>query len=390
MSSELGRRLEALHVPGENRAAERAWSVVSAAYASREQAPSRRRPSGRHVAAVACAVLGAAAVGVAATPAGRDLVDEVRRAVGVESAGQSLASLPGPGRLLVTGDAGTWVVSPDGGRRLLGPFVAATWSPFGRYVAAIDRDRRTLVAVEPGGRVRWSLARRGRIALPRWGGTETDTRIAYLEGRALHVVPGDGTGDRLLAAPVARVAPAWRPGAPHELSYVAAGGAVVTLAADSGRVLWRARPAAGVSELAWSQDGRLLLVRARHDLVVLDARGRPRFDLLGLEGAPVAGAAFLGDGVAFVQHLGDRSVVWVVDRLAPDASVARRVFEGAGRISAPQPSPDGRRLLLPWPSADQWVVFRGDRRRVDAFSDVSRQLGSAIFPRVEGWCCASG
>jgi hypothetical protein len=390
MSAKLDRRLERLHAPGEDAAAERGWPVVRAAYASREVAARPRRPSGRVLAVAAVATVTAAALGAAATPAGRDLVDEVRRAVGVESARPSLTSVPGPGRLLVSGDSGSWVLSPDGGRRLLGPFVEATWSPLGRYVAAIDRDRRTLVALEPGGSVRWSLARPGRIGRPRWGGTETDTRIAYLEDRALRVVPGDGTGDRLLAAPVARVAPAWRPGSPHELTYVGAAGAVVTVAADSGRVLWRSRPLPGIRELEWSPDGRRLLVRARRGLVVLDARGRPRVDLLGPEAAPVAGVAFLGDGVAFVQHAGDRSVVWVVERLRPDASTVRRVFEGAGRIDAPQPSPDGKRLLLPWPTADQWVVLRGDRRRVDAFSDVSRQLGSDSFPRVEGWCCAGG
>ena len=47
--------------------------------------------------------------------------------------------------------------------------------------------------------MRWSLARPD-VRFPRWGGTKTDTRIAYLSGGQLRVVGGDGKGDRLLDA----------------------------------------------------------------------------------------------------------------------------------------------------------------------------------------------
>ena len=49
----------------------------------------------------------------------------------------------------------------------------------------------------PEGDVRWSLARPD-VRFPRWGGTRTDTRIAYLSDGELRVVGGDGKGDRLL------------------------------------------------------------------------------------------------------------------------------------------------------------------------------------------------
>ena len=58
------------------------------------------------------------------------------------------------------GAASAWVVSADGSRRRLGDYAGASWSPHGLFVVAW-RGRRA-AGVEPGGRVRWSLSRRGR------------------------------------------------------------------------------------------------------------------------------------------------------------------------------------------------------------------------------------
>jgi hypothetical protein len=278
------------------------------------------------------------------------------------------------------------VVDQDGGRRRLGAYPEVSWSPFGRFVVAVGADRRELVALEPGGDVRWSLARPGPVRLPRWSGTETDTRVAYISGRALRVVAGDGTVDRLLARRVGPVAPAWRPGSGHVLTFVGAAGAIVTRDAVTGRELWRAPSTTSVRELQWSRDGRLLLVRTTGGLAVLDARGRRRFELLGPDAAPAVDAAFAGGGVAFVQWANGGSTVWLVPRLRPDRSAARRVFEGAGRIDGVHPSPDGSWLLLPWASADQWVFVRtGARPRVLGVSNVSAQFGTTA--EIGGWCC---
>ena len=297
------------------------------------------------------------------------------------------ASLPAGGRVLLAGPGGAWVVAADGGGRRLGGYVEATWSPFGRFVVAVAPGRRELVALEPDGGVRWTLARSGPVRLPRWGGTATDTRVAYLSGSALRVVAGDGTGDRLLAPRVRPVAPAWRPGAGHVLAYVAGGGAVVAAEADSGRVRWRSRPLAGVLQLDWSADGRRLLVRGAGGLSVLDGEGRERFELLRRgEAAPVTGAAWAGDGVAFVQSARGRSFVWLVPRLVPDASAARKLFESAGRLGAVHVSPDGRWLLLPWPEADQWLLVRAaGRPRVDGVAGIAARFGRRVA--VAGWCC---
>ena len=83
--------------------------------------------------------------------------------------------------------------------------------PHGIYVAATRANE--LVALTPSGEERWSLARPA-VRFPRWAGTATDTRIAYLTRSRLHVVRGDGTKDvdECGEPGAARVAPAWRPG----------------------------------------------------------------------------------------------------------------------------------------------------------------------------------
>jgi hypothetical protein len=58
-------------------------------------------------------------------------------------------------------------------------------------------------------------------------------------------------------------------------------------------------------------------------------------------------------------------------------------------------SPDGSRLLIAWPEADQWLFVPADgRSRVRAIGDIAAQFApgheaTAAFPRVAGWCCRS-
>jgi hypothetical protein len=306
------------------------------------------------------------------------------RMAGVEQAQPALFDLPAEGRLLVDTPAGAWVVRRDGSKRLLADLHDASWSPHGLFLVGVRGNE--LVALEPGGRTRWSLAR-PQLRLPRWGGTRTDTRIAYLSGRTLRVVAGDGTGDRAIARGVAPVAPAWRPGAQHVLAYATAD-AVVGVAAETGRTLWRT-PVRGAVRLEWSPDGGLLLVRGERSLRLLGPDGATRFDLLREEAAaPVVDARFApGGALAFVQRTAGRSHLWIVPELRPDASAARRVFSGDGSFSGVAWSPDGRWLLLAWADADQWVFVRSAQvRGLRAVSNVARQFGGA-FPKLAGWCC---
>jgi hypothetical protein len=377
------RALERIEIPGEHEARERACSLVQSAYREREPQP-RARPSVRPL-LVACAL--AAAVAAALSPPGRAVLESVREAVGVERAEPALFSLPTEGRMLVVSSAGAWVVLPGGSTRLLGPYRDASWSPFGRFVAGSTPLQ--VAALEPDGDKRWSLARRD-VRSPRWGGSSTDTRIAYLSGRDLRVVGGDGRGDRVLARGVHAVAPSWRPATFHFLAF-AQSGRVVVADAVSGRRFWTRR-APGVTRLEWSHDGELLLVQSPTSLRVYDQGGRLRFDLLDRDrrAATVLTATFSPqNAIAFVQRARGRSSLWTIPRLRPDGSAARLLFSGPGSFRSVTWSPDGRWLALVWPDADQLLfVPASGTGRVQAVANAAEQFGSSEAPRVTGWCCA--
>ena len=368
--------LERVEIPGEVAARERARAVALEAFAEHETVP--RRSHWPRVAAVALAL---AAIGAAAlSPPGRAVLDEIRETVGVEGAAPALFSLPTEGRLLVASDAGVWVVNEDGSKRLLGEYREASWSPFGRYVVAARANE--LAALEPNGDVRWTLARRG-VRSPRWAGTETDTRIAYVDRTGLRVVAGDGTGDRLLV-PGFRGRLAWRPGASFVLATASAR-EIRAIDSENGQTLWRiVRTGAAPSDVQWSRDGRRLLVVARRPLVVYEQRGIVYE--LGPGGAdPIRAAALRPDGRGLVFA---HSSIWIVPRIRPDASAARRLFGGTGSFEQVAWSPEGRWIVGGWSTADQWLFLRADGGAVRAVANVSRQFRSRTFPRVEGWCCA--
>jgi hypothetical protein len=273
-------------------------------------------------------VLAAAAViaGAVTSPPGQAVLDSIREAVGIERAQPALFSLPASGRLLVESADGAWLVQADGSKRRLGDWREASWSPFGRFVVVARANE--LAAVEPNGDVRWSLAR-PNVRFPRWAGDRIDTRIAYLSGTTLRVVAGDGTGDRLLRRNVATVAPAWVPGEGFRLAYTDRAGGTVVVDADTGRVMRTAE-------------------------------------------APAPGAAIRQRGAASEVVAGGRVV-----------------FRGTGEFRDVARSPDGRWLLVTWPTADQWVFVRtSGRRKIEAVSGITRQFGGGSFPRIAGWCCA--
>ena len=204
--------------PVDDGARERAWRVVPGGLrrARAEPAP-RRRPRRRLVAlAVALALVPVAA----GRRRRRQRAGQRRRASGCGACSGSasatpqpaLVHVPGGGRLLVQGGDGAWVVFADGAKRRLGGYAGAAWSPHGRFVIAWQGSE--LTALDPGGRVRWSLARAGRVDMARWAPVD-GFRIAYLAGDELRVVNGDGTGDRRFAAARRDVAPAWRPDDAH-------------------------------------------------------------------------------------------------------------------------------------------------------------------------------
>jgi hypothetical protein len=361
-------RLDRVRIPDASGAEERSWQVVSAAFEARVAAP--RRPAWRGPLALAAAVLALAAA--ALSPPGRAVIDSARKAIGVEHATPALFRLPAPGRLLVSGSGGTWIVQQDGSKRLLGDYSDSDWSPHGLFVVAARTNE--LATLEPGGKVHWTLARRN-VRLPSWGGSRTDTRIAYLSGSRLHVVAGDGTGDvdacgEPAAAPVR---PAWRPGARHVLAFATTQGRVLVLDTDSCSLLWRSARLGHVRALAWSPDAARLAVATGNRLVLLDGfhPQRPPVEL-----RKVLGVAF-GSRLAVVQA---RSV------LVLDGKRISVALGGQGPFTDAAWSPDGRWLAVSWPAADQWVFVRmRGARMIEAVGHIREQFGG--FPRLTAWCC---
>jgi hypothetical protein len=256
------KELERIEIPEEHEARERAWAVVSAAFAEREPRPHRR--SWKPAVAVALAV---AALAALLSPPGRAVLDEIREVVGVEQADRALFALPADGRLLVTSDAGVWVVERDGAKRLLGPYREASWSPFGRFVVASRANE--LAALTPDGDVRWTLARPD-VRHPLWGGTKTDTRIAYFSRGVLRVVGGDGKGDRVLDRNALLREPRWQPGGGHRLAYATRDGSNRIVDVDTGKV-YRSSP---LDDPTAPPPVEVPIVGARFDSTVRSPDGR--------------------------------------------------------------------------------------------------------------------
>ncbi len=372
-------------------ARQRSWRVVQAAYADYE--PGRRRWRRRRASlAVAVALLPVAVVGAAAaSPA--HVGQWVRDLLGAKDARPALVRVPGGGRLLVEAGASAWVVSGDGSKRRLGAYAGASWSPNGMFVIAWRAGE--LTALDPTGRVRWSLARPSRVLSARWGPVD-GFRVAYTAGTELRVVNGDGTADRRYGAARADVAPAWRPDNTHVLAYVDGRDRVNVVAVDSRQRqrLWRSARVAGPSQLAWSPNGRRLLAVTRRRLILFDAAGRTLVSAAVPAGGRVEDAQWSprGPQVAVVRYsarLG-RSEVLLLD--AARGLRERVLFTGPGRFGGLAWSPSGAQLLVAWPDADQWLFLRPQGGgRLSAVANIARQFmpgaTSPVFPRSVQWCC---
>lgn len=386
--------LRGVRVPGEEEACRRAWEVVRAAYADRA-ALRRRSPALRAAVALGVAVM---ALALLLSPAGAAVRGWLSDVVtpGAEDAKPALTSLPGGGKLAVSTSSAAWSVAEDGSIRRLGHYREADWSPNGIFLVATSG--RQLAAIDPRGEVRWAISRPVRIADPRWA--PSGFRVAYRSGRQLRVIAGDGSEDRLLRAGVRQVAPAWRPlaaeadavAAANVLAYVGSKGRIFIRDVDSGRTLWHGGSAEAVRQLVWMGPSRLVAI-VRDGAVVFELEGRPKE--VAVRGR-VVDADAIGSRLALLSDRGDGFSVAEVARVG-DGLRPRRVFSGPGPISGVTFSPNGRRLLLGWRGADQWIFVRaadGERQKlpVKAFAGIARQFSpgrahAGGFPIVEGWCC---
>jgi dipeptidyl aminopeptidase/acylaminoacyl peptidase len=405
----LDRALREVSIPVPAEAEARGLAVVEAAYveaATGQSESAVRRPSLPRLAlALGIATLVAAMLLSPAGAAVRDWVGDVV-ATSAPRPEPALTDIPGGGRLLVQSAGGPWVVQPDGSRRLLGDYDEATWSPRGLYVAAAEG--RSLSAVEPDGSPHWSITATARVSDPRW--SPSGYRIAYRSGDALRIVAGDGSGDHPINSSTAPVAPAWSPFGTPDLAYVNAEGQLRIAAGEkragrAGAPPDMAGAAAGtdVRQIEWAAGGQGILEVSPGGL------GLQRVRLSKLEGRselgartvlPVPAGATVVDAtlapqrriVAAVltnwrQH-GTRSSVVL---FGPRGKQLRHLLSVPGSLGEVVWSPDGKRLLVAWPGADQWLflpVGRGQPRAIAHISDVFAPGGrAASFPRVEGWCC---
>jgi dipeptidyl aminopeptidase/acylaminoacyl peptidase len=391
--SDLRRELQRIQAPDELDAQRRAWPLVRAALEAREPVSWPRR----NLRPIFVVAAGVAILAAALSPPGRALVGSVHDAISSEKkkGSPALTSLPAPGVLLVNSAQGPWLVRFDGSKRLLGPWWEGSWSPQAKYVAVTRAHE--LAAIDPydKGRVRWSLARPRTVHAARW--SPEGFRIAYLNGRELRVVAGDGTDDGPVRQAVGSTPPAWRPGADHELAFSTVDGRIELAKTDSGKTLWRTVPGEVPTQLVWSEDGERLLVLGERSLRALDSNGKRLFTI-GLPIGP-SGVAFVRKSHRFVMvrfsAATGRSDLVLLQAEA-DPGEARFLYSAPGDFRSIAISPNGRWLLVGWVNADQWLFLRLTAAKVEAVSNIAEQFGAPssnvgpldkAFPAGVSWCC---
>jgi len=410
----LNRALWDAPIPEPADAETRGLRIVAAAHAERRgserTAPARPLPSLPRLALGL--VLATLLAGLLLSPAGaavRDWVDDAFTA-STPRPEPTLARVPGGGRLLVQTGEGPVVVQPDGSRTLLGDYEGATWSPHGLFVAAVKK--RTLSALEPDGTPRWSITAAERVAAPRW--SPSGERIVYRSGFDLRVIAGDGTEDRLLAGstaagtpPDARISPAyvppaWSPTGEDALAYVTGASRLRILDSETGALLAAAPALQRITWMEWADGGRKILEAAPGTLrlrPVLRA-GHPSRPALGVAHLlPLPPRASVNDAAlapqspvvaASITHWRKHGTYSEVLVFRPGRG-SRTLISVPGSLGQVEWSPDGRRLLVAWPGANQWLFLPLGRGKGRAIANISKTIAPSgrptSFPQLEGWCC---
>jgi dipeptidyl aminopeptidase/acylaminoacyl peptidase len=419
VEAELGRRLRGVPVPVDPDADARGLELALARQAARR--PRRRSPLPRLAAVLAVVLVLGALLLTPAWAAVRDWVGDAFESTPATRSQSGLGPIPGGGRLLAQTRAGAWVVEPDGARHLLRGYREASWSPHGLFLAAVHDGR--LTAVAPDGEMHWTLGASEPIHDPRW--SPSGELVAYRRGDGLRVVAGDGSEDRALDESVAPVAPAWDPTGAPDLAYVDARGALRVLDAPAGRAAATAAALTGIRSLEWAGsggagaaggggtagegaatdggDGVLLEASARRIRVRAVAVGDAAHARLGLprslqvpRDSAVRAAALSPDGRSVAALLVRRSHRPGHPRLTDlvlysvRTGTVRRLISVPGRLTEVAWSPRGGRLLVAWPSFDEWLFVPPRAVEGRAMTGIARAFGGkteAFFPTVGGWCC---
>jgi hypothetical protein len=423
----LGKALREAPIPEPPEAEERGRRIIVAAFAERTSGEesshselwgamtprTSERRSRRPIHRLALGLSLAALLAILLlSPAGADVRDWVGDAFTASAPRPepTLARVPGGGHLLVQTGEGPVVVQPDGSRRLLGDYEGSSWSPHGLFVAAVKK--RTLSALEPDGTLRWSITAAQRVAVPRW--SRSGERIAYRSGFDLRVIAGDGTEDRLLAGstaagtpPDARISPAyvppaWSPTGEDALAYVTGAGRLRILDSETGAVLAGAPALGRITWMDWADGGRKILEAAPGTLrlrAVLPA-GNPSRPALGRARrlqlpprATVNDAALAPQTplvAASITHWRKHGTYSEVLVFRPGQG-PRTLLSVPGSLGQVEWSPDGKRLLIAWPGANQWLFLPLDGGRGRAIANISKAIAPSgrptSFPQLEGWCC---
>jgi hypothetical protein len=403
LEAELGRRLREAPIPRDPDAEARVLELALARQSGRRRVRHTALP--RLAAALAIALVLGALLLTPAWATVRDWVGDTFESTPTRTSPTGLGPIPGGGRLLVQTPAGAWIVEPDGARHLLRGYREASWSPHGLYIAAV-RDGR-LDAVAPDGTRHWTVRAAGAVHDPRW--SPSGELVAYRSGAGLRVVAGDGSEDRALDDSVAPVAPAWEPAGAPDLAYVDARGALRLLDVADGRAAATGGALNGIESLEWAGptngadegDGALLEASSRQIRVravgigVTRARlGRPRKlhipagevvrdAALSPDGRTVAALVSRRDGAPGRRRLNDLLL------LSTRTGSARRLGSVPGQVTEIAWSPGGGRLLVAWPSFDEWLFTPpggGEGRAITGVAAAFR-AGGGPFPSVSGWCC---
>ncbi len=410
----LNRALWDAPIPEPADAEEGGQRIVASAFAERQGGehigPATRLPSLPRLAlGLVLATLLAALLLSPAGAAVRDWVGDALTA-STPRPEPTLARVPGGGRLLVQTGEGPVVVQPDGSRHLLGDYEGATWSPHGLFVAAVKK--RTLTVMEPDGTPRWSLTAAQRVAAPRW--SPSGERIVYRSGFDLRVVAGDGTEDRLLVgstaagtSPDARISPAyvppaWSPTGEDALAYVTGASRLRVLDSETGAVLAAAPALQRITWMDWADGGRRILEAAPGTLRLRPVwrAGRPSRPALGAAhrlplppGATVNDVALapqsplVAASVTYWRKHGTYSEIIIYQ----PGQGSRTLISVPGSLWQVEWSPDGKRLLVAWPGANQWLFLPLGRGRGSAIANISRAIAPSgrptSFPELAGWCC---